>query len=104
MEELVLTDPIVVPEQVTATYRVMALTLNWDRRYTPTSNPGIVLIELQDNNAVRSTYHYAGDEAISLMKWMNTADFTTNSMHKRILQKLSNDGFLPGTVTGAPDP
>lgn len=103
MEELTLTDPIVVPEKVTNKYKVINLTLDWEARYGVSSENGLVLITLKDNNDERTQYHYEGDEAIDLMKWLNTANFTTNSLHKRILQKLSNDGFLPGTVTGTPD-
>jgi hypothetical protein len=35
---------------------------------------------------------------------MNTANFSVNSMQKRVLQKLTNDGKLPpGMITGTPD-
>lgn len=104
MEELVLTDPVVIPEKTTSTYRVLSLSLDWEGKFTVTSDSGIVLITLKDNNNERSNYHYEGKEAIDLMKWLNTANFTVNSMHKKILQKLSNDGFIPGEVTGTPDP
>ena len=63
MEELVLTDPVVVPEKVTSTYKVRMLTLNWDAQHTPASEPGIVYIELVDNHGERLTHRYVGDEA-----------------------------------------
>lgn len=45
------------------------------------------------------------DEAIKLMKMLNTANCSTKSMQKRILEKLAADGKIPsGTVTGTPDP
>ena len=59
---------------------------------------------MRDNNDERSSYSYHGQEATNLIKFLNTANLTTKSMHKRILEKLSNDGKLPGTVQGAPDP
>ena len=42
--------------------------------------------------------------ATAMIKQLNTANLTTKSMQKRILEKLSADGFLPGTVQGTPDP
>jgi hypothetical protein len=105
MEELVLTEPVVIPEKVTDTYKVIVLTLNWDVIVNPTTGEkGLVSIDLKDNLGNPFHHQYTGQEALDMMKWMNTADFSTNSMHRRILQKLSNDGVLPGTVTGAPDP
>ena len=101
MEQLDLTNPVTTPAVTTANYRVIVLLLDWVQ--ATAAGPGLVSITVRDNNGVESTYQYHGAEAISLMKWMNTANFTVNSIHKRILQKLSADGFLPGTVTGAPD-
>jgi len=104
MEELVLTDPVVVPETVTAKYRVLSLTLNLEWMALPTSAPGLIAIDLKDNNDERFSHRYEGDEATDLIKFLNTANLSTKSLHKRILEKLSNDGVLPGTVVGAPDP
>ena len=103
MEELHLTDPVVVPETVTTKYRVVALTLNLEAQVSP-DGPGQILIELRDNLAAKSSYSYVGPEAMSLIKFLNTANLSTKSMHKRILEKLAADGLLPGTVVGAPDP
>jgi hypothetical protein len=104
MEELELTDPVVVPEKVTHKYRVVSLLLNMETVTTPLGDPGLLNIQLRDNNQETTSYQYVGADAVDLIKWINTANFTTTSMHKRILQKLSNDGLLPGTVTGTPDP
>ena len=42
--------------------------------------------------------------ATNLMKTLNTRDFTTVSMEKRILQRAVTDGKLPaGIVSGTPD-
>jgi hypothetical protein len=104
MEELILTEPVVVPGTTTSKYRVIVLTLDLEAVLDPTGAPGYIGITLKDNLEVRSTYSYKGDEAISLMKFLNTANLSVKSLHKRILEKLSTDGFLPGTVTGTPDP
>jgi hypothetical protein len=110
-EEYVLTDPIVIPAQSTTKYRVVVLTLNfeaittpWDQT-APGSKPGLIMIDLRDDLGQLSHYQYVGDEAIDLMKFLNTANLTIKSMHKRILEKLTTDGLLPpGTVAGTPDP
>jgi hypothetical protein len=102
-EEYALTDPSIIPEIVTSKYKVVSLNLNMESPFAGIE-PGLVLIELKDNNDVRTNYTYEGQQAIDMMKWMNTANFTVNSMQKRILQKLSNDGKLPpGDITGTPD-
>lgn len=104
-EELVLDDPIVTPPASTTTYRVVSMLLDREVVTLDATAPGLVSIRLRDNHDVETVCQYLGDEAIDLMKWMNTANFSTNSMHKRVLQKLTNDGKLPpGTVTGTPDP
>ena len=104
MEELALTDPVVIPEQVTAKYRVVSLTLNLEFLNPPETVPGAILIGLRDNNDAMSSYAYHGQTAKDMIKFLNTANLTTKSMHKRILERLSADGLLPGTVVGTPDP
>lgn len=103
MEELVLTDPIVVPETVTAKYHVVALLLNLELA-NPGGQPGFINIDLKNEHGEPSSYQYFGKAATDMIKFLNTANLTTKSMHKRILEQLSKDGFLHGTVTGAPDP
>lgn len=105
MEELVLTDPVVKPEEVTSKYKVVSLTLNNDTSVpVPGGQPGLVTIQLRDNLGGVFNHQYTGQTAIDYIKFINTANFTTKSLHKRILERLSNDGVLPGTVTGTPDP
>jgi len=103
-EQLELTDPIVTPPKVTSTYTVVVLTTDRETVSLPTTEPGLVLVTVKDNLGVRSTFTYTGAQAIDMIKWMNTANFSVNSMQKRVLQKLSSDGYLPGTVTGTPEP
>lgn len=109
-EELILTDPVTKPAETTTKYRVMAINMDIEMMNFPTSNPptpvpnGLIDIRLKDDIGKYLTHQYRGDEAINLMKVLNTANLTTKSMHKRILEKLSADGVIPGTVTGTPDP
>jgi hypothetical protein len=64
----------------------------------------LVTINLRNEHGEPSTYSYYGKTASDMIKFLNTANLTTKSMHKRVLEQLSKDGLLPGTVTGAPDP
>jgi hypothetical protein len=102
MEELVLTEPDVIPEKVTNKYHVISLTLDMTT-VALDGEPGLIGIILRDNNGERFTHSYVGKQAMDLIKFLNTANLTTKSMHKRVLEKLSADGVLPGSVTGAPD-
>ena len=104
METLVLTDPVTEPAKTTSHFRVVALRMHWDLVAVPHGKPGLIEIELEDNLGVRRVQRYTEDVAIDYMKWINTANFSNVSLHKRILQRLSAEGVLPGTVTGAPDP
>jgi len=104
MEELVLTDPVVVPEKTTNKYRVVAFTMNMEHISLPSTEPGFVTIELRSNHGEPLNHAYFGNVATNMIKTLNTANLTTKSMHKRILEKLANDGIIPGTVTGAPEP
>ena len=107
MEELVLTDPVVEPEKVTSKFRVIALMLNNDTvtsSQLPGIEPGQVVITLRDNFDKQYTHQYLGQQAMDYIKFINTANFSTKSLHKRILERLSTEGKLPGTVVGAPDP
>lgn len=102
MEELVLTDPVVV-ETTKSKFRVISLVLDTDGM-PGMEPPAMLLINLRDNNNAPYSHTYVGQEAQDFIKFINTANFTTKSLNKRILEKLSNDGILPGTVTGAPEP
>jgi hypothetical protein len=105
-EELTLTDPVVVPEKVTDKYHVTSLTMTTElpAATPPGIEPGMLAIQLRDNQGGTFSHSYTGAQAIDMIKWLNTGNFTTTSMHKKILNRLSTDGFLPGTVTGAPEP
>lgn len=104
MEELQLTDPVVAPEQVTTKYRLTSLTLSLDAVLPGASGPGVVAVALVSNLGAPLHHQYIGQPAVDMIKWLNTANFTTKSLHKRILERLTADGVLSGTVVGAPDP
>jgi len=109
MEELALTEPVVEPEKVSDKLRVVSLMLNHDTVGNPAlpgAVPGLLLITCRDNLDKLYTYQYAGQAALDYIKFINTANFTVKSLHKRILERLVADGIVPGggTVTGVPDP
>jgi hypothetical protein len=108
-EELVITDPIVHPDPPapppTTKYKVVSLSSDVETPPVPAPAPGLLIIKVRDNNGIALTVQYVGEQAMQFIKYMNTANFSTVSLQKRILQKLSNEGYLPpGTVTGVPDP
>ena len=109
MEELVLTDPVIKPAETTTKFKVISLTLDYEGAGAPVPPPavtpvGLVSIKLKDDLGKYYTHQYTGQTAIDYIKFINTANFTIKSLHKRILERLSTDGVLPGTVTGTPDP
>lgn len=103
MEELQLTTPVTTPAKTKNKYHVISLVLDMEYPNVTPIKPGLISIVLKDNNNELFNHRYTGDEAVDLMKFLNTANLTVKSMHKRILEKLSADGVLPGTVVGAPD-
>jgi len=111
-EELILTTPVTPPAPTPTTkYRVSSFTMDLDTVAAPllpppapTPAPGLVTIKLVSDAKEFSTYQYTGTSATAMIKQLNTANLTTKSMQKRILEKLAADGFLPGTVQGTPDP
>lgn len=91
MENLTLTTPVSV-----TTYRVQSILLDWRA-----SRIKIVVSDTQNDMFV---CEYGGATATTLMTQLNKLDLTTNSLHKRILERLVTDGKLPpGNVTGSPD-
>ena len=92
-EQLDLSAPI-VPPSITS-YRVTVLHLDW--------NAPSVKVGLTGSDGSAPIFSYAGNEASALMTVLNTANLSTTSLQKRVLQKLTTDGKLPaGSVTGTP--
>jgi len=96
MEKIALTTPITPQSLTTSEYVVRSLTLGWDDER--------ITIVLRDNHGRISHHSYDGAPAVALMRALNKANLSTNSLHRRILTQLAADGKVPsGSVTGAPD-
>lgn len=102
MENLTLTNPEVTPQITTANYHVIAIQLYWEQQ--------TIIITLRGDNGELKTFTYGGPapddnraKATQLMIALNKMNFSVNSLQKRVIQQLVNDGFIAGTVTGTPD-
>lgn len=104
-EDYTLIEPEVKPEVVNTKYKVIYMMFSIEQSHCA--------FNLLGQNGERLFAEYGGplatpeeqEEARKFIKFCNTANFSTNSMQKRILQKLGTDGKIPpGTVTGTPDP
>tara|TARA_Y100000310_G_scaffold225674_1_gene227746 strand:+ start:425 stop:730 length:306 start_codon:yes stop_codon:yes gene_type:complete len=98
-EQLDLTTPIPATPGIDS-YTVLGLHLNWART---AEDANIKAILLADNGDQDSRLLAEGAAARTLMAALNKADLSSNSLQKRVLQKLIDDGVIPGTVSGAPD-
>lgn len=90
-EILTITSP---PPQQT-TWRVNELYLNWGAQS--------IQIGLIGTNGEAKHHSYSEATATSLMNALNKANLTSNSLHKRVIQRLIDDGMLAGTISGSPD-
>lgn len=91
METLTLTVP-----EANAAYEIVSLSLHW--------NQSLIRCTVKDGGGKNVTHLYEGPAALTLMRQLNTANLSTASLHKRLLDRLVADGRLPGgTVTGSPD-
>lgn len=94
-EQLDLTNPEVKPQVTTAFYRVVYLLFDW--------RVAQIVVHLEGQNGEIKSFGYVGAEATALMVLLNKANLSTNSLQKRVLDKLRTDGKIAGTVSGAPD-
>lgn len=84
-----------LPLSITS-YRVVRLGLDWPAQH--------ITVVVLDNQGELTKHAYVGDLAVTLMTQLNTANLSTSSLHKRILERLAADGKLPaGDVTGVPE-
>ena len=94
MAELItLTTPITTP--TLTTYRVFGLSFNWDTAR--------IDIALRGTNGEEARHSYSSTTATALMNVLNTKNFTSTSLHKEILKRLTADGVLSGNISGSPD-
>jgi len=94
MEQIDLTTPLAVDPRTSTFFKVRKLVFDWEG--------SLIFIRLSDGSVYREFY-YTGQEATDLMVLLNKANLSTNSLHKRVLNKLIADGKLTGTVNGSPD-
>jgi hypothetical protein len=104
-EDFTLTTAEVVPEVTTATYRLVFLSLDWER--------STILIRLRGEHGETKSFTYGGtdpavtqadrDAALALMVGLNKANLSIKSLQRRVLERLIADGKLSGSITGAPD-
>lgn len=62
-----------------------------------------IKILLNGNNGHKISHSYEGITALNLLRYVNTANFSTNSLHKQLMNRLITDGVISGTITGVPD-
>ncbi len=90
---------LTVPDQAqagTMTYSFARLTLDWEH--------GRVVVVLVGANGERKEVVFGdADGARALMRSFNKADFSSKSLHRRLMEKLIAEGHLVGAIAGAPD-
>jgi hypothetical protein len=95
MEQLDLTTPITVTR---TTYFVTKFHLDGWTEPTP-----VIVVGVIGSDGAALEFEYRGEQAAQRLSVLNTADLTTRSLEKRLLEVLVNDGKLPpGTVSGTP--
>jgi hypothetical protein len=93
-EQLDLTTPIATPARTF--YMVQRLVLDWGNQ--------IIQVTVRGSDNVDVHSQWEGATAVTLMRALNKANLTANSLHKRVITQLIADGFLPaGTISGTPD-
>ena len=90
---ITLNTPVMEQEGITVLV-VKSIILNWENSSIEIHLGG------PDGGKQMPPIYYIGTDAQTLLNQINTMNLTTNSLCKRILQKLINDGYLPaGTIT-----
>jgi len=77
------------------TLKVAELHLNWPTKY--------VKIVLSASDGAMLTYEFFGDVAETMMRVLNTANLTNNSLHKRTLTFILANTPITGTISGVPE-
>ena len=90
---------LVAPDQAVAgtmTYKIVRIVFDWEH--------GRFAIMLKGANGARKEVVYGQNTgARDLMRSLNRANFTTKSLHRRLMEKLLADGHLVGSISGVPD-
>lgn len=84
--------------------KVVFLQYDWDNASV------IVGVRATDANAIplptrqRVDFNYSGNQASNILRIINTNNFSTVSMHRRILNRLTSDGHISGgVIAGTPE-
>src|SRR4051794_37831653 len=96
-ERITLTTPEVVPQQQTTEYRPVLIHLEREPQ------PRLYVVFAGSNGERREWRVDEPGRALTLIKALNTANLTTNSLEKRCMTQAIADGVFAGAVTGAPD-
>ncbi len=92
-EQLDLTTPITPPMRTS--YAFSRLVLDLDSQ--------VIQAVVKGTDGVEVRAEWTGSTAVSLMTILNSANLSTTSLVKRVLQKMVTDGKLPaGSVSGIP--
>jgi hypothetical protein len=97
MERITLTVPEVQPQIQTLDYRPITIVLDREPRAR------ILVVFLGTNGERREWRVEDPVRALTLIKALNKADLTTNSLDKRCMTQALADGVFAGTITGTPD-
>lgn len=91
-EALTVTTPPV--PAVSKDYTVMRLELDWENSR--------IAVKLQAGGETVG-HAYQGAQAVAMLRALNKADLSAQSLHRRILQRLIADGVVAGAISGVPD-
>lgn len=94
-EQIDLTTPDFADPRTTTHYRVAVLQLSMAQQR--------LVIVLEGENNVTKTFHYRDQEAVDMMIFLNKANLSVKSLHRRVLEKLIADGHIEGSISGTPD-
>lgn len=80
---------LTTPERIIR-YKLDQLILRW--------SDSIIIIGLLANTGQYKNIKYDGSKAKVLLDALNTANLSTKSLHKRILEYIISDGIIKGTI------
>ncbi len=90
---------LIAPDQAqagTLTYSFAQLVLDWEH--------GRIVVVLAGANGERKEVVFGdADDARAMMRSFNKANFSSKSLHRRLMEKLIADGHLVGAIVGVPD-
>jgi hypothetical protein len=97
MERITLAAPEVVPQIQTTDYRPVVIHLEREPQ------PRVVVLFAGTNGERKEWRVDDPARALTLLKALNTANLTLNSLEKRCMTQAIADGVFAGAITGTPD-